>query len=211
MQARSVLRLLEFHATVDDEVIEEAIEVAIAPGPDLVAGLSWTLVGRCVKADGRSYVLATLWEDREAMLAAVRDGDVAVYRPAFAPYLARAAVSVLDVNAAWRWCEAAALCTIRLFRSADLSLEVDGAGRQPAFVKAPAPGDPVGGPCLVLSAESADERVLLAGWPRVGQAFAGRLPPIEASTMTASVNAMSRAGLGVEYEVSHDRAADSSG
>jgi hypothetical protein len=41
--------------------------------------------------------------------------------------------------------------------------------------------------------------------------LAGRLHPIEAGTMIASVDAMSRAGLGVEYEVTLDLAADSGG
>jgi hypothetical protein len=141
MQAHQVLRLLEFKATVDDEPIEEVI----APSPDFIPGLLWTLVGRRVRGGEWSYVLATLWNDGEAMLTAVRDGDVAVYRPAFAPLLARAGITVLDVDAAWRWCEADPLATLRLFRAADLAHRVDGAGEEPASVTAPVPGDPVGG------------------------------------------------------------------
>lgn len=206
-QAHQVLRLLEFKAAVDDEPVAEAI----APSPTLIRGLQWTLVGRRGRSGEWSYVLATLWSDREAMLSAVRDGDVAVYRPAFAQYLARAVVAVLDVDAAWRWCEADPLATIRLFRAADLAHRVDGAMQEPASVTALAPGSPVGGQCLVLSAGREDERILLAGWSRPGQALAGRLPPTEASTMIASANVMSRAGLGAEYDVTLDLAADSGG
>jgi len=209
MQAQQALRLLKFKATLDDDVIEEAIQVAIAPGPDVVAGLLWTLVGRCVRVDGRSYVLATLWEDREAMLAAVRDGDVAVYRPAFAPYLARAAVAVLDVDAAWRWCGPDPLATIRLFWVADLGLGADSTPHERSMNVGPASEEGFRPPCLALSAGSEAEHIVLSGWTGPGQPSSGRPTPGDAAAVVATVTEMLSAGLGEEYEVVVDLAAES--
>ena len=88
----SVLRILEFETPLADVEIDALLRDQIAPNPAGITGLSRTLVGRRLTNSSRRYLVATVWDNRDAMEAAVLNGEVAVYQTPFARYLGNAAL-----------------------------------------------------------------------------------------------------------------------
>jgi hypothetical protein len=71
--------------------------------------------------------------------------------------------------------------------------------------------DPGPSACFIFSSNVSAERVMLAGWPRVGQDPMGSPMPSEALGLLDRIEAMIEAGLGTDYEVVGDRATRLSG
>ena len=71
--------------------------------------------------------------------------------------------------------------------------------------------DPGPSACFIFSSNVTAERVMLVGWPRVGQDPMGSPMPTEALELLDRIEAMIEAGLGTEYEVVGDRATPLSG
>ena len=196
----TVLRVLTFETTATDDQIDRLFGGEIAPRPDAVDGLSRTLVARHLTSSTRQYLLATLWSSRDAMTAAVREGEVAVYQAAFAPYLAQAAYVAVDLQAEWWSCEPRGVSMIRLFRDADLR-EDDGTASGAGVAAVSSDSEADGSACLVLSGADGQERLLLVGWP-VGDRPPTGLPSSAVDGLLIElVERLCRTGRGMEYSV----------
>ena len=206
----SVLRILEFETPLADVEIDALLRDQIAPNPAGITGLSRTLVGRRLTNSSRRYLVATVWDNRDAMEAVVLNGGVAVYQTPFARYLGNATLVAVDLAVGWWSSELDRLSTIRLFRDADLAM----GGPSPTGVGnsgASSDDDPGPSACFIFSSNVSAERVMLAGWPRVGQDPMGSPMPSEALGLLDRIEAMIEAGLGTDYEVVGDRATRQSG
>ncbi len=200
-----VLRLLEFETALDDDQIDALISNAIAPIPAEVAGLSRTIVGRRLMKDARRYLIATLWSDRDAMEAAIRDGGVAVYQPPFAPYLGNAEIASFDLASTWTSCPSR-LDAVRLFRGPDLGSVADAYNRQDPGPHAARSGDDPGPrPCLILASRTSDPGVIIAGWSEAEQASSSSEPPESVALVMDIVHSLSRLGRGTDYLVTGDQ------
>lgn len=191
-----VLRVLEFQADAADAVIDRLILDTLTLDPSAVPGLVRSIAGRGLAPTTRHYLVATLWVDRDQMLAAIGDASVAVYQPAFAPYLGEAVVEANDLDVAWLPCDAGRLSTVTLFSMSDTgrnSLAPQAAERSSEQAL-----------CLVLVSDAGPAPAVLAGWAaRTGGQDRTPTPPRVQQALDR-VGTTSPASVGRTYQVMSD-------
>lgn len=198
-----VLRILQFETPVADADIDRLLRDEIAPRPADLDGLSWTVIGRHLSETSRSYLVATVWDDRAAMEAAVLSGGVAVYQAPFAPYLANARLTAVDVVDEWSSCPSGPLSRILLILD-DGSGMTDGPNGS-VDLDPVTLSDATQPPCLILAGAAEAGRPLLAGWPAGRPAVAVSPIPARANALLDRIQRLSGAGLASEYAVVADR------